>query len=136
MTRATRRISASAQCASSTRAQSRRRHERAPTRAVPRRLPRGARRRDRRLVGRGADSRGRALARRHARGHAGRAFARFPTGLVIGVLAAVLVRRAPVIEGLLDFARSVPPVVILPVYLLAFGYNELARLATVAFGCG
>src|SRR5580704_12672993 len=56
-------------------------------------------------------------------------------GLVIGAMAAVLVRRAPVIEGLLDFARSVPPVVILPVCLLAFGYNELARLATVASGC-
>jgi ABC-type nitrate/sulfonate/bicarbonate transport system permease component len=56
-------------------------------------------------------------------------------GLAIGTVAAVLVRRAPVIEGLLDFARSVPPVVILPVCLLAFGYNELARLATVAFGC-
>ena len=56
-------------------------------------------------------------------------------GLVIGALAAILVRRAPVLEGLLDFARSVPPVVILPVCLLALGYNELARLATVAFGC-
>jgi ABC-type nitrate/sulfonate/bicarbonate transport system permease component len=56
-------------------------------------------------------------------------------GLVIGALAAVLLRRAPVVEGLLDFARSVPPVVILPVCLLAFGYNELARLATVASGC-
>jgi ABC-type nitrate/sulfonate/bicarbonate transport system permease component len=55
-------------------------------------------------------------------------------GLVIGALAAVMARRAPVLEGLLDFARSVPPVVILPVCLLAFGYNELARLATVAFG--
>jgi ABC-type nitrate/sulfonate/bicarbonate transport system permease component len=56
-------------------------------------------------------------------------------GLVIGALAALLVRRAPVVEGLLDFARSIPPVVILPVCLLAFGYNELARLATIAFGC-
>jgi len=56
-------------------------------------------------------------------------------GLVIGVLVAVLARRAPVIEGLVDFARSVPPVVILPVCLLAFGYNELARVATVASGC-
>jgi sulfonate transport system permease protein len=56
-------------------------------------------------------------------------------GLVIGALAAVLVRRAPVIDGLLDFARSVPPVVILPVCLLAFGYSELARVATVASGC-
>lgn len=56
-------------------------------------------------------------------------------GLVMGALAAVLVRRAPVIEGMLDLARSVPPVVILPVCLLAFGYNEFARLATVASGC-
>jgi sulfonate transport system permease protein len=56
-------------------------------------------------------------------------------GLVIGGLAAVLLRRAPVIDGLLDLARSVPPVVILPICLLAFGYNELARVATVASGC-
>jgi ABC-type nitrate/sulfonate/bicarbonate transport system permease component len=56
-------------------------------------------------------------------------------GLVFGAFAAVLARGAPVIEGLLDFARSIPPVVILPVCLLAFGYNELARLATVASGC-
>jgi sulfonate transport system permease protein len=56
-------------------------------------------------------------------------------GLVIGALAAVLVRRAAVIDGLLDFARSVPPVMLLPVCLLAFGYNEVARVATVASGC-
>jgi sulfonate transport system permease protein len=56
-------------------------------------------------------------------------------GLLIGALAAILVHRAPVIDGLLDFARSVPPVVILPVCLLAFGYNEIARVATVASGC-
>jgi ABC-type nitrate/sulfonate/bicarbonate transport system permease component len=56
-------------------------------------------------------------------------------GLGIGALAALLVRQAPVVDGLLDFARSVPPVVILPICLLAFGYNELARVATVAAGC-
>lgn len=56
-------------------------------------------------------------------------------GLVVGAFAAVLMRRTPVIEGLLDLARSIPPVVVLPVCLLAFGYNEVARQATVAFGC-
>jgi ABC-type nitrate/sulfonate/bicarbonate transport system permease component len=56
-------------------------------------------------------------------------------GLVVGAPAAALVRRAPVIDGLLDFARSIPPVVILPLCLLAFGYNQVARLATVASGC-
>ena len=57
------------------------------------------------------------------------------SGIVVGVLAALVVRRAPVIEGMLDFARSVPPVVLLPMFLLAFGYGETARVATVAAGC-
>jgi len=83
---------------------------------------------------RAAPTLGRDLAATAARAGVGLA-AGVAAGLVIGALAAVLVRRAPVIEGLLDLARSVPPVVILPVCLLAFGYNELARLATVAFGC-
>lgn len=56
-------------------------------------------------------------------------------GLAVGALAAFLMRQTPVIEGLLDLARSIPPVVVLPVCLLAFGYNEFARLATIAFGC-
>jgi ABC-type nitrate/sulfonate/bicarbonate transport system permease component len=56
-------------------------------------------------------------------------------GLLVGALAAVLQPGTRVAEGLLDFARSIPPVVILPVCLLTFGYNELARGATIAFGC-
>ena len=77
---------------------------------------------------------GRDLAATAARAAVGLA-AGVVAGLLIGALAVVLVHRAPVIDGLFDFARSVPPVVILPVCLLAFGYNELARIATVAFGC-
>jgi ABC-type nitrate/sulfonate/bicarbonate transport system permease component len=56
-------------------------------------------------------------------------------GLALGALAAAAARRAPAVEGLLDFVRSIPPVMVLPVCLLAFGYNETARLATIAFGC-
>jgi ABC-type nitrate/sulfonate/bicarbonate transport system permease component len=85
-------------------------------------------------LSRAAPTLGRDLAATAARAGAGLA-AGVLAGLVIGALAAVVARRAPVIEGLLDFARSVPPVVILPVCLLAFGYNELARLATIASGC-
>jgi ABC-type nitrate/sulfonate/bicarbonate transport system permease component len=81
-----------------------------------------------------ASTLGRDLAATAARAGVGLA-AGVAAGMVIGALATVLVRRAPIIEGMLDFARSIPPVVILPVFLLAFGYNELARLATVAFGC-
>jgi NitT/TauT family transport system permease protein len=56
-------------------------------------------------------------------------------GIVVGSLAALVVRRAPVVDAMLDFARSVPPVVLLPIWLLALGYNESAKIATVAAGC-
>ncbi len=56
-------------------------------------------------------------------------------GIVVGLVAAFAARKAPVLEGLLDFARSIPPVVLLPMFLLAFGYDDSARVATVAAGC-
>lgn len=56
-------------------------------------------------------------------------------GVTAGLIAAVGLRRAPALEGMLDFARSVPPVVVFPVFLLAFGYSETARVATIAAGC-
>lgn len=56
-------------------------------------------------------------------------------GLAIGAAAAWIVRRAPALDGAFDFARSIPPVVLLPMFLLAFGWNESARVATVASGC-
>jgi sulfonate transport system permease protein len=56
-------------------------------------------------------------------------------GLAIGLAAALVARAAPVVEGALDFARSIPPVVMLPLFLLALGYNDSARVATIAAGC-
>lgn len=62
-------------------------------------------------------------------------FAGVLAGLVIGLLGAALVRRAPAVEGAFDFARSIPPVVLLPMFLLALGWGESARIATVGAGC-
>ena len=56
-------------------------------------------------------------------------------GLLVGLIAAALLPRAPLIESLLDLARSIPPVVLFPLFLLAVGFNELARVGTVAAGC-
>jgi len=56
-------------------------------------------------------------------------------GLFVGAISVALARRAPLVDGVLDFARSVPPVLLLPLFLLACGYNEVARVATVAAGC-
>ena len=56
-------------------------------------------------------------------------------GIALGLVAALVARQAPVVEGMLDFARSIPPVVMLPVFLLALGYGDAARTATIAAGC-
>jgi ABC-type nitrate/sulfonate/bicarbonate transport system permease component len=56
-------------------------------------------------------------------------------GLVLGLLVTALARVAPVAEALLDLARSVPPVVLLPTFLLALGYDDRARVTTIAVGC-
>lgn len=55
-------------------------------------------------------------------------------GVVLGVLVVLAARLAPGADALLDVGRSVPPVVWLPVFLLALGYNDGARVATVAAG--
>lgn len=54
-------------------------------------------------------------------------------GLVLGGSAA-LVRKRARFDAMFDFARSIPPVVLLPAFLLAFGWNDSAKIATVAGG--
>jgi NitT/TauT family transport system permease protein len=56
-------------------------------------------------------------------------------GVAIGVGVASIARRIPIAEGALDFARSIPPVLFLPPFLLAFGWGDVARVFTVATGC-
>jgi len=53
-------------------------------------------------------------------------------GLALGVGAALL--RARLVDAIFDFARSIPPVVLLPGFLLVFGWNDGARIATIAAG--
>lgn len=56
-------------------------------------------------------------------------------GLALGLLVAAASHVAPVVDSLLDFVRSIPPVVLLPSLLLALGYDDRARVTTVALGC-
>jgi ABC-type nitrate/sulfonate/bicarbonate transport system permease component len=55
-------------------------------------------------------------------------------GVVVGLLVSAVARRAPAVEVVLDVARSVPPVVWLPIFLLGLGYGDGARIATIAAG--
>lgn len=55
-------------------------------------------------------------------------------GVAVGLAAAEASRKLPAVEGALDFARSIPPVLFLPPFLLALGWNDVARVCTVAAG--
>ena len=52
-----------------------------------------------------------------------------PLGLFVG---ASRLRRA-VLEPGLDFLRAIPPLLVFPLFLLALGYNDRARIGAVAF---
>lgn len=54
-----------------------------------------------------------------------------PIGLALGSLRACWGYA----EGALDFLRSIPPIVVYPVFLLAFGMSDASRVAVVVFGC-
>lgn len=56
-------------------------------------------------------------------------------GLALGTAASRARAFARGLDAVFDFVRSIPPVVVLPMFLLAFGWNDHARVATVASGC-
>ena len=58
--------------------------------------------------------------------------ARSPGAIGVWLGARPTLWRA--VEPTADFARSIPPVLVYPLMLLGFGYNEESRITTVAFG--
>jgi NitT/TauT family transport system permease protein len=54
-----------------------------------------------------------------------------PIGLVLGQLAG-LYRH---VAFILDFVRSIPSATLFPLFILAFGIGELAKVAVVFYGC-
>lgn len=53
-------------------------------------------------------------------------------GLLLGVVAG---RRTRALEPALDFLRAIPPLLVFPFLLLAFGYGETARVGVIAWAC-
>ncbi|MBE2251981.1 MAG: ABC transporter permease subunit [Myxococcus sp.] len=58
----------------------------------------------------------------------------FVAGVALGLVTGGLARLTKAADGVLDFARSVPPVLVLPLFLLTLGYSDAARVLTVATG--
>ena len=54
-----------------------------------------------------------------------------PVGLVFGYYGRVY----PYLEGVLDFFRSIPPILTFPLALLIFGTGDESRTAVIFFGC-
>lgn len=84
-----------------------------------------------------------AFGRRQLLTHAAATFDRALTGWAIAVAAGIalgvlLGARRPLTlasEPMLELARAVPPVMVLPVFLVAFNYGVTAYVATIVFGC-
>ncbi len=56
-------------------------------------------------------------------------------GLLVGVALGRSTRVWRACEPTVDFLRSIPPMLVYPLALLAFGFGESARFAAVVFGC-
>jgi ABC-type nitrate/sulfonate/bicarbonate transport system permease component len=59
----------------------------------------------------------------------------FVVGAPLGVLIGYFGRIYGYIESMLDFFRSIPPVLVFPLSLLVFGIGDESRIAVIFFGC-
>ena len=56
-------------------------------------------------------------------------------GIVIGVLVGSYRYFLNAVEPIVEFARTIPPVLALPLFLVAYSFGEKAYTATILFGC-
>ena len=56
-------------------------------------------------------------------------------GIPLGIAVGYSERAFRYVEGVIDFFRSIPPVIVFPLALLIFGIGEGGRVAVVIFGC-
>jgi ABC-type nitrate/sulfonate/bicarbonate transport system permease component len=67
-----------------------------------------------------------------------RSFGGLSAGMILGVPLGLLIGRSPIVRRLLsptvDFLRSVPATALFPLFLLAFGIGDLAKVAVVVYG--
>jgi len=75
----------------------------------------------------------------HAGGTLGRALCGWLLAVGLGVLGGVGVGARRFLhrgsEPVVDFARAIPPIMVFPLFLVAFNYGDSAYVGTIAFGC-
>ncbi|MDT7543609.1 MAG: hypothetical protein QOE33_3513 [Acidobacteriota bacterium] len=56
-------------------------------------------------------------------------------GIIIGTILGLASTANRIIEPVVEFFRSIPPIMLFPLFLVAFNYNEEAYIVTIALGC-
>jgi NitT/TauT family transport system permease protein len=56
-------------------------------------------------------------------------------GIIIGALLGLASAAYDAVEPVVEFFRSIPPIMLFPLFLVAFNYGEEAYVSTIAFGC-
>lgn len=56
-------------------------------------------------------------------------------GIALGGLLGLAANVYQGVEPVLEFVRSIPPIMVFPLFLVAFNFGESAYVATIAFGC-
>ena len=56
-------------------------------------------------------------------------------GITLGAIFGLVSAVYKIIEPLVEFFRSIPPVMVFPLLLVMFNYSEKAYVSTIAFGC-
>jgi ABC-type nitrate/sulfonate/bicarbonate transport system permease component len=56
-------------------------------------------------------------------------------GIAIGALVGLTSQTYKALEPVIEFFRSIPPIMAFPLFLVLFNYNEGAYISTIAFGC-
>lgn len=57
------------------------------------------------------------------------------TGIIIGAILGLASTVNRIIEPVVEFFRSIPPIMLFPLFLVAFNFGEEAYISTVALGC-
>jgi|GEM_PF-3438666 len=56
-------------------------------------------------------------------------------GIILGAIFGLATAAYKIIEPVVEFFRSIPPIMAFPLFLVAFNFGEEAYVSTIAFGC-
>lgn len=56
-------------------------------------------------------------------------------GIIVGAILGLVATAYRMVEPVIEFFRSIPPIMVFPLFLVTFNFGEEAYVSTIAFGC-